>query len=79
MQTTTNLPDQQAIVVELLYEVLYKVKAAYRIPDAMLDIGDYIPAKLRPREGYHIHSNDILQEPLVLSNPDSVESDHAED
>lgn len=49
-QTTTNPTDQQAIIVELLYEVIYKVKASYRISDEMLDIGDYIPAKLRKRE-----------------------------
>ena len=49
-QTTTNPADQQAIIVELLYEIIYKVKASYRIPDAMLDIGEYIPAKLRKKE-----------------------------
>lgn len=72
MQTTTNLQDQQAIIVELMYEVLYKVKAVYRIPDAMLDIGEYIPAKLRPREHYNTES-DYLSEPLVLSNENEVE------
>lgn len=48
-QNTTNPQEQQAIVVELLYEVLFKAKAAYAIPDDMLDIGGYVPSKLRPR------------------------------
>ena len=78
MQTTTNLQDQQAIIVELLYEILYKVKAAYRIPDAMLDIGDYVPAKLRPRIPYDQES-EYLSEPLVLSTPDEIESEYAKD
>lgn len=68
MQNTTNLQDQQAVMVELLYETLYKVKAAYRIPDEMLDIGNYIPAKLRPREQYYI------DEPIVLPSLDKLES-----
>lgn len=70
-QNTTNPQDQQAIIVELVYEVLYKVKAVYGIPDAMLDIGDYIPAKLRPREPY------LVEEPLVLSTENELESNHA--
>jgi len=70
-QNTTNPQDQQAIVVELIYELLYKVKAVYRIPDEMLDIGDYVPSKLRPREPY------FIDEPLVLSQENDVESNHA--
>lgn len=71
LQNTTNPQDQQAILVELLYELLYKIKAAYRIPDEMLDIGDYIPSKLRPREPYY------ADEPLVLSKETEIESTHA--
>lgn len=70
MQNTTNPQDQQAIIVELLYEMLYKAKAAYRIPDEMLDIGDYIPAKLRQRE--HYTTEELLPEPLVLSAENGV-------
>jgi hypothetical protein len=58
-QNTTNPQEQQAIVVELLYEVLFKAKAAYAIPDDMLDIGDYVPSKLRPRT----NANSIVLNP----------------
>jgi hypothetical protein len=50
-QNTTNPQEQQSIIVELLYEVLFKAKAAYAIPDDMLDLGGFIPSRLRPREG----------------------------
>jgi len=67
LQNTTNPQEQQAILVELLYEILFKVKAAYAIPDEMLDIGDFVPSKLRPRAPYYV------DEPLVLSHENSVE------
>ena len=70
-QNTTNPQDQQAILVELVYEILYKVKAVYGIPDEMLDIGDYVPAKLRPREPYYV------ERPIVLSSESELESNNA--
>lgn len=65
-KTTTNKEDQRAIIVELLYEVLYKVQAAYRIPKEMLDIGDYTQASDRPIS----HSN---QEEETEYSPEEIE------
>lgn len=70
-ENTTNPHEQQAIIVELVHEILYKVKAAYAIPDEMLDIGDFVPAKLRPREPYYV------ERPIVLSSESELESNHA--
>lgn len=49
-KTTTNKKDQQAILTELIFEVLRKVQAVYQIPQDMLDLGDYTSAEDRFHE-----------------------------
>lgn len=49
-KNTTNPDDQRAILVELLYEAIYKIQASYRIPTEMLDMGEYTSADVRHQE-----------------------------
>lgn len=63
-------------MVALLYEILFKVKAAYQIPDEMLDLGNYIPNRFRPRQGYASHDPELLENPLVLSGEIEIESNY---
>jgi hypothetical protein len=67
------------MIVELLYEILFKAKAAYQIPDEMLDLGGYVPTRFRPRQGYNSPDPEFLEKPLVLSPNDELELEHAED
>jgi len=66
------------MIVELLYEILFKVKASYQIPDEMLNLNGYIPTRFRPRQGYNSPDPDFLDRPLVLSPLEEIESEHAE-
>lgn len=46
-KNTTNVEQQKAVLVELLWDAVRKIKAVYEIPQEFLDIGDYESADQR--------------------------------